>query len=392
MPTPLMLNYALTLVGFTAVTASRMLVPLYALKLGAEPFAVGMLAAMFHVFPLFLAWPVGKLSDRYGPRLPLTGSVVCGAGAMLLPFFIPSMPVLFVAAALSGVSFGLFLVNVQNLVGVLSAADRRAEAFSNFSLVASSANFTGPMVGGFSIDHWGHPAACVIAAGLYVAGLVMLIAWGRLLPGGSKRQAKEEGSMLRSLADPGVRRILASSSLVQLGTDLFQFYMPVYGHAMGLTASAIGIVLASFAAASFVIRYALPKLIALGGESRVLVGAFLLGGASFAVLPVAQAPLSLCLVASMFGLGMGVGQPIVTMMMFSRSATGRSGEALGLRLTANNLVRVTGPSLFGYVASAFGLVPVFYVSALMMACGGLLARPPRSSGKDQSSKNPSDRG
>ena len=54
------------------------------------------------------------------------------------------------------------------------------------------------------------------------------------------------------------------------------------------------------------------------------------------------------------------------MLLFSRSAEGRSGETLGLRQTANNIVRVIAPSLFGFIASAFGLFPVFGISALMM--------------------------
>ena len=66
------------------------------------------------------------------------------------------------------------------------------------------------------------------------------------------------------------------------------------------------------------------------------------------------------------------------MMMFSRSAQGRSGEMLGLRLTANNLMRVAGPALFGLVASMLGLTAVFALNALMMAGGAFAARPPKT--------------
>jgi len=62
-------------------------------------------------------------------------------------------------------------------------------------------------------------------------------------------------------------------------------------------------------------------------------------------------------------------------LMFSRSTEGRSGETLGLRLTTNNLTRVIGPVLFGLVATGLGLVPVFAVSAAVMAAGGVLSRP-----------------
>ena len=67
--------------------------------------------------------------------------------------------------------------------------------------------------------------------------------------------------------------------------------------------------------------------------------------------------------------------------MFRRSAEGRSGQTLGLRLTANNFVRVTGPIAFGVIGSALGLPVVFWANAVLMAWGGLASRPrPRSTG------------
>ena len=64
------------------------------------------------------------------------------------------------------------------------------------------------------------------------------------------------------------------------------------------------------------------------------------------------------------------------MLIFSRSAEGRSGETLGVRQAVNNLLRVLGPSVFGVVASAFGLAFVFWLSAAMMGGGALASRAP----------------
>ena len=59
---------------------------------------------------------------------------------------------------------------------------------------------------------------------------------------------------------------------------------------------------------------------------------------------------------------------------FSNSAEGRSGEALGLRITVNHLSRVIGPVVFGSIGSAFGVFPVFWVTALLLASGGAFTR------------------
>lgn len=82
------------------------------------------------------------------------------------------------------------------------------------------------------------------------------------------------------------------------------------------------------------------------------------------------------MVSFVFGLGMGLGTPITVILLFSRSAEGRSGQTLGIRLTASNSVRVFGPVIFGAISSAFGIWPVFLINALLMGSGILLSRAP----------------
>ena len=147
-----------------------------------------------------------------------------------------------------------------------------------------------------------------------------------------------------------------------------------YGVGIGLSASTIGTLLATFAAASFIVRFVLARLIKLLGEDKLLAYSFYLAGLGFALVPLFHSVLALGIVSFIFGLGTGCGQPIATMLMFSRAADGRSGEALGLRLTVNNLVRVISPALFGFIVSGFGLAPVFYINAVMMGAGGMLSR------------------
>ena len=371
---PLQLTFAVTLIGFIAVNAARVVLQLYALELGASPAEVGLLVASYYVCPLLFSWLAGSLGDRFGPRWLLLFSAVCGALGLVIPYFVHALPALYLAGVLSGLSFAFFLVIVQNLVGVLSAPEQRARNFSNFSLVGAISNFIGPLVAGFSIDHFGYPVACAVAAAFALATGAMVVVWGKLLPGGSHRSAPRT-RIVDTLSDPAILRILAIGSLVQLGTDLFQFYIPVYGVGIGLSASTIGALLAIFAAASFIVRFALPQLIKRLGEDKLLAYSFYLAALGFALVPLFHSAVSLAVVSFVFGLGTGCGQPIATMLMFSRAADGRSGEALGLRLTVNNLVRVISPALFGFIVSGFGLAPVFYINAVMMGGGGMLSRP-----------------
>ena len=371
---PLYLTYALALFCYSSVTAARVLLSLYALNLGAQPSAVGLLVATYFAFPMVLSWPVGKLSDRVGSRWLLLFGTVCGTGGMLVPFFVRSMPALYFAGMMVGLSFVFSNVLLQNLVGILSKPQDRVKNFSNSSLVGSATNFIGPLVAGLAIDHSGHAVACLYVAALAFAATALLLLWGKILPG-ARHYAVTTGSIRDTLMDPAILRILMSSSLVQVGQDLYQFYLPVYGHGIGLSASAIGAILATFASATFVVRIVMRGLIARLGEEKVLAYSFCIAALGFLLVPFFKSALALGMISFMFGLGMGCGQPITTMLLFSRSAEGRSGETLGLRQTANNIVRVIAPSLFGFIATAFGLMPVFGISALMMAAGAAITRP-----------------
>ncbi len=358
--------------------ASRVLLVLYALNLGAQPLTIGLLAATIGLFPMLFSWWSGRLSDRFGARWLLTLGAAGSAVGMTLPYLSPGLPAIFVAAALAGLSITVYQVSMQNLVGIMSAPQDRVRNFSNYSLAGATSGFVGPMIAGFSIDHSGYAVACLYLAALPLVLIVMLLARGAGLPRGSG-EAAPTGGIAHTLAEPGVWRILAVSALAQSGMDLFQFYMPVYGHDAGLSASAIGIVLAMYAAASFCVRLVTPRLVGRFGEERLLAGAFLLSALAFMLVPFFQSVLALGMISFVFGLGMGCGTPITLMLMFNASPSGRSGEAMGLRMSADNFARIVSPIIFGAVASGFGLALVFWINALMLGAGGALPR----SGKKQ---------
>lgn len=370
---PLYLTFTLALLTITCVQAGRVLFSLYALNLGADPFAVGILAGASSVLPLLLSWQVGRLSDRFGSRLLLTAGAAGGALGMLLPYAMPGLPALYLAAFANGFLFACCSVSLQNLVGLLSPPADRSKNFSNFSVTASAANFFGPLIAGFSIDLSGYGIACLYIMLLALISIAMLATWGNLLPGGSGN-APPAGSLRDMLTDSGLWRVMATSSLVVTGVVLFQFYMPIYGHKIGMSASVIGVVLAIFPGAAFFVRIFLPRMIALFGEDKLLSYAFFIGAAGLMLVPFFQSAVALGLISFLFGIGMGCGQPITIMMTYSGSEKGHSGEALGLRITANHLARLVAPVVFGTIGSALGVIPVFLGNALMLASGGLLAR------------------
>ena len=60
--------------------------------------------------------------------------------------------------------------------------------------------------------------------------------------------------------------------------------------------------------------------------------------------------------------------------MFSNSAEGRSGEALGLRMTVVHLTKILVPIVFGSVGSVVGLPPVFWLNGGLLGAAGMISR------------------
>jgi MFS family permease len=362
---------ALGLCNMTSLRAGRVLFALYALSLQATPITVGMLASLFALFPGVMSWPVGMVADRFGSRWLLVAGTGGTGIAMLVPYFFPGLPALFAAASILGFSFALYNVALQNLIGLISTTEKRAQNFSNFGLAQSVASFLGPLLVGIGIDHVGYGSTCLYFAVLSVIPVGMLARWGNTLPPGTRRDS-ESGSVLHTLKDPGLWRILATGSLVVVGIDLYLFYLPVYGHDIGLSASAIGVVVAMFAAAAFVVRLVMSVMLAKLSQERILAYSFYLGAAGFVLLPFFDGVIALSVISFVIGLGLGCGQPITMTLAFSNSVAGRSGEIMGLRVTVNNLTRVVVPIAFGSIGTLFGMFAVFGVIALMLGSGGLL--------------------
>jgi MFS family permease len=374
------LVYVIVLCNMLSYRGSKVLISLYAIELGAAQIYIGTLIAMYAVFPLLLALFAGKLTDRLGVRAPmLCGSAGVAAG-LLLPFLFHSIPALYASAALIGASHVFYNVAVQNLVGILSTGDAEARTrnFSNYGLVMATASLLGPLAAGFSIDHFGHASSYLYIAVVPLLSVLILVfsaGLGRLHP---KKSVEEEpvADARSLLANAPLRRTLITGGIVLTGTDLFQFYMPIYGHSIGLSASAIGIVIGLFAAAAFVVRLVMPAMVKRWGEDAVFLWSLSLGAATYLMFPLFENSLLLGATAFVLGLGMGCGQPLSMMLIYGRAPKGRSGEALGLRLTINNFMHIAVPLVFGTVGSVLGVAPVFVANSLLLAGGGVLIRSP----------------
>ena len=364
----------LSLLQGISMRGAKILVSLSALAGGATPFQVGVLAAMFAAFPLLLAVYAGKISDRIGMRAPILAGATVIALGILVPLGLPGFAGLVVCSALIGLGHIFFHVSIHNLIGAYGGGEARTRNFATFSLGASIAAFIGPSLGGFSIDLWGFPATHVLLAGFALLPAIVLLARPAIVPQRTPQARPDAvGGSLAMMRDAGLRRTIIMSGVTLTGIELFTFYFPVYGRSIGLTATAIGLVMSSYAVAAFLVRMGMPHATRRMGEVGVLTASLFMAGATYLLVPlVSQAPL-LAVIAFLLGIGLGCAQPLTIILTYNHAPPGRSGEALGLRLMVNKLTQIVVPLAFGAMGSAFGMLPVFWANGAFLLAGGAIS-------------------
>jgi len=175
------------------------------------------------------------------------------------------------------------------------------------------------------------------------------------------------------LANRPLRRTLIMSGVTLTGIELFSFYLPVYGRAIDLSPSAIGMILSTYAVAGFLVRAFMHRLAQRFGEIGMLTASLFLAAAAYAAVPAFTDGVALAAAAFALGLALGSAQPLTIILTYNHAPKGRSGEALGMRIMANKVTQIGVPLMFGGVGAALGSVPVFLATGAFLLGGGVLS-------------------
>ncbi|HQR11204.1 MAG TPA: MFS transporter [Casimicrobiaceae bacterium] len=369
---------ALGIANHVVLTGNRVTVTLEAIKQGHSTAVVGALVALYAFLPMLCAIAAGRISDRIGARKPmLAGSLVLAAGA-LIPVVVPGLFALFASAALVGVAFMTFQVASQNATGELGGATGRVHNFSQLALGYSISGLLGPLVAGFTIDHAGFATSFAVLAAIPLIPAAVLASGRLALPGPHAARRGDipaaSGGMFELIAHRKLRGVFIINVLLAMGWDLHTIVIPVYGAAIGLSASQIGLVLASFAAATFLVRFSMRWIVRRATPHQVLTVAMFIAGTVYMVFPFVHTATALMAMSFALGLGLGMSQPMVMSLLHSHAPPGRTGEAAGVRMSLVQSMACAVPLAFGALGATVGLTPVFWSVGLCLATGGWLTK------------------
>lgn len=366
-----------------------------ALALGADETAVGVIAGVYALLPLFAAVPLGRRTDhgRCAPLLPI--GVVLISGGCALSGVVSSLPAMAAWSGVMGLGHLCFVIGAQSIVARQSAPAEQDRNFGHFTIGASLGQLAGPIAAGALISGGSGALGRTSALALLVSAAVCAVALTSLwriehrrtpgaAPAAGKSTAKARtGARTKANAKPkvpvtailGARGVPAGifiSMAVLSATDILTAYLPVVGEHRGIAPATVGLLLSLRAAASIACRLAMPVMLRLLGRTALLVTSCLLAGLICAgmVLPVPVPVLAVMLAA--LGFCLGVGQPLsMTTVVRAAPADARS-TALALRLTGNRLGQAAAPAAAGLIAGTAGAAaPFALLGALLLAAAGL---------------------
>lgn len=356
-----------------AFVGSRMSTSLFALQLGASEFTVGLLMALFAALPMVLSVWSGRLIDRAGPRRPLLAGLAALTFANVLPFAFPRLEVLYLSSTLGGTGFLLVHIAMNSIFGAHGTPEQRAINFSWLALGFSVSGSLGPIVAGLAIDHLGHARAFLALAAFPLLALGLLFIRSKPLPAPDQK-GRKAGGVMELLRIRPLRDTFIISGLLAMGWDLYAFLIPLYGARLGLSASSIGSIMATFALATFVVRLFMPMAVRRLRRIHIIVAALCVAGVSYLLFPfVATVPLLMAL-SFLLGLGLGCAQPVIMSQLYEASPPGRQGEAVGVRTFMLNGSHTAIPLASGALSAAAGTGPAFWLVAGLLLGGAWFAR------------------
>ncbi|MGW3446360.1 MFS transporter [Streptomyces sp. NPDC001076] len=373
-----------------AVSMARPAVSYRALALGADERAVGVLAGVYALLPLFAAVPLGRRTDhgRCAPLLPV--GVVLISGGCALSGLAGSLWAMALWSGVMGLGHLYFVIGAQSLVARQSAPHEQDRNFGHFTIGASLGQLVGPIAAGAVIG--GPDMAGTSALALVVAGAGAAVAFTSLWRIEDRTVVKSraaEGDRVpvgRILRARGVPAGMLISLSVLSATDILTAYLPVVGEHRDISPAVIGVLLSARAGATIACRLVLTPLLRLLGRPLLLTATCFLAALLCAGIAVPVPVWALGLMLAVLGFCLGVGQPLSMTTVVQAAPEGARSTALALRLTGNRLGQVAAPAGAGLLAGVAGVAaPFVMLGALLLVSAGVAVRSPGAVGRGEGS-------
>jgi DHA1 family inner membrane transport protein len=372
MPATVLLGLGVFVVGVDSYIVAAVL-PAIADSLRESISSVGLVASAY-ALPIAILSPIfGPLSDRRGRRFALLLGLGIFAVAAAACVVAPTLALLLLARAVSGVGAAILLPAAFASAGDLADPNARGRAIALVAGAFPLSNLLGLPIGALATSVGGWRAPFVLIAVLALAAIVG-VATSRHVSSAVVPGRSYAGTFARVIRD---RKALAVMSVTLVwfsgAVGLFIYLGEFIHESFGIPSEQAGLAYLVVGVVGIVAARTSGLVLArIGPRRTVLIGISLFGTAAF-LLPLTTMALPLALaVMAIWAFGTWFGMPGMQTIVAGLSNTAR-GTMLAFNGSALNLGGVIGPVVTGRIIEAGGFGFAGPWSAFLAACAFVIA-------------------
>jgi DHA1 family tetracycline resistance protein-like MFS transporter len=346
----------------------------------------GWMTFAYSIMQFIFAPVLGNLSDKYGRRPILLGSLLGFAIDYTFLAFAPTVWWLFVGRIIAGIT-GASFTTASAYIADISEPEKRAQNFGIIGAAFGIGFIIGPVLGGV-LGQYSTKLPFLAAAGLALVNAIygFFILPESLAPEHRRpfewKRANPVGSLMQLKKYPAVSGLIASLVLIYIAAHAVQstwtfFTMSRFGWTESLVGYSLGLVgLLSGLVQGLLIRVTIPKL---GQKKSIVIGLALYSIALFLFAFATQSWMMFAILVP-YCLG-GIAGPALQGLISTQIPPNEQGELQGGLTSLMSVTSIVGPplmtTLFAWFTSKSAPVHFpgapFLMGAVLMLASTLLA-------------------
>jgi len=368
---PLLLSSTLTQ---ATIYVLRPMITYRAIELDANAAQVGLIAALYALFPVLLALQFGSLVGKLGEAK----FVIYGTVAMMLTslalIFSDSLITLGIATAAAGIAHLACMVGGQSMVALRAPRESYDRYFGFYTFSASVGHMLGPIIASIVAGSNGTlpkstSNAFLLGVVLTIIALVPVIRWRNEKPTVEGKQ-NTEGTFKAAVSlvkRPGIMAAIYISLAISSVADVLVVFLPLFGTENNFSPYAIGAILAIRAGTTMMSRFFLGRLSNRFTTFQLLWWSTIISTLCCVAMAFAHTPITLGAIVFVAGFSLGVGQPLTMSLVSQKTESSERAMAVSARLMGNRFGQFLVPAVAGSLAAASGAGAVFIGLAVLLA-------------------------
>lgn len=345
----------------------------YSVRFGLSDFQNGLLFALFSICQ-FLSTPIiGRLSDKYGRKPLLVGSITGTAISFIMMAFAPNAIFLFLARALDGLTAG----NIPVAMAVISDSTTQEERARGFGILGAAFGFGfifGPAIAGLTVGF--SPALPFIIAAVITIIAVLLTAL--FLPETNKHMGEvkhgkmfDVKKMIHALGDPnvGVTFIITLLFFFAFACSIIYGFQPFANKALKLNESQVSYLFILFGVVGLLAQlFFVQRFSKYFGLKKAFTYAIFATAVSFLVMFFTKNLYAFIIASVILGLFNNSVQTLIPTILSQETDARSQGTMMGLNASYQSIGMIFGPIIGGALATVSLSMPFLAGSIVIFIC------------------------